>query len=319
MPLDAIPGFDPAIDAIRPVVIAGETGLVAGLDCAEAIAAAQATAGAGGAGGAGASAGAAGAGAAEGGDGAGGAGGAGGGEAPADGSPDAPDDAPSDGATDASHDAGDAGDAGDVSVEAPPQAPALRAAELAVIPAGTLAGAESYLLVLQGCIGGPAFVDPIDDILCGTGYSAGAPTLAMVLVALSRQVADGKLGLQVVNASRAASSVDLRSTPPESGPGGVVTIATKVLPGAIRPKQPSFAQPVAGYGVPLDAASLEVLYAGSSVASLIVPWSTARAQGALDPLADGKGYTLVLIGPRPGVGAGSWWNASTLTLVANDP
>ena len=140
-----------------------------------------------------------------------------------------------------------------------------------------------------------------------------------MLVAMSRATSVGKLGLQVANASRASSTIDVRSSPTDGATGTLISIATKVVQGALAPAAPNAKETAASYGGPLDRVNLEVLSAGSTLPSLYVPWATATQQGGVSALEDGHGYTLVVIGPRTGVSASLWWNASTISLVPSDP
>ena len=82
-----------------------------------------------------------------------------------------------------------------------PNPPALRVGALSALPAGTLAAGYSQLLVAEGCLGGPWYVDKLDDQVCGDGYS-GRSTLAQSFVVLSRETSIN-IGFQALHASRA--------------------------------------------------------------------------------------------------------------------
>ena len=49
------------------------------------------------------------------------------------------------------------------------------------------------------------------------------------------------------------------------------------------------------------------------------PWRTVQARAGIDMLEDGRGYTLVVLGPSYDVDAKGWWNPPAFGLVDNDP
>ena len=221
------------------------------------------------------------------------------------------------------------GDLGDASLDgasaegaagAPDAArPALSVLELPMIPARTLAGGRSYLLVATGCLGGVGHSDPSEQWICGLDYAPHRPSLTALLVALSRSTLGGRLGFQFVHAARAADALDVVSKPSPESTDPLTTIATRVVPGAVEPNPPQLAKSKIDYGTPLSSSTLEVRNAGTAFPALSVGWAQVLARAGISDVSDGKTYAIVLIGPRPGYGAGSWWNAPTLTLVPSDP
>lgn len=292
--LPAIDGASFASDDIEPVIIAGELDWVAELDCAEAIAIARAeqdaaptsaeppidTVG----------------------------GGAGAGGAPSSGGGAADGGAPVNGG------AGGAGGDGSPPLPEPPR---LRLGELPILPAGTLNGGRSYLFVANGCIGGPAFAGKDARAACGERYSPGAPTLSAVLVAMSRRVEFGKLGLQVAHASVATAGVDVSSSRVLSEPGSALVIASGVEFGTLLP------------GIARTTASSEEYLANSAFGQVDVlevtgetfseRWSALTERAGLAALDDGTSYALVVLGPNPGLKRSGFWNPPALTLVPTDP
>lgn len=222
------------------------------------------------------------------------------------------------GATDdASVDAGDAGPS-DAATELPPPPPA-RALALPVIPAGTLTGGFSNLLVATGCMGGPSSSDSSEDFACGQDYSPSAPTLTPVLVQLSRVTASGSVGMQVVNASRASDPISLTSTAPEGSAKSDVAIQQGVVFGQVAPKPPWFGSSKAALGSPLAEAQLLLTSSGSSSPLYTESWGDALKAGGLADLADGKSYAIVYVGPRPTMPAMKWWNGPRLVVIETDP
>lgn len=275
----ALPGLDFAKDSIQPIVIAGDLSLVKGMTCDAAIALAEQT------------------------------------SAP-DAGPDAAPDgsAPPDAAVDAASDAGSTDAAPDAP---PPVAPALRVEALPALPAGTLTGGRSYLLVAAGCMGAPGFSDPLDQGVCGNGYAPDQPTLAPVVVRMSRITQTGRLGLQGVNASRGTDTLSLQSGTPPNTTQPPIPIANGLVFGAILPRPPELDQPLVQYGSPLGKVPLQALSGNTS--ALSVDWSLALALGGISKLQDGHTYAVIVVGPRIDIATPGWWNPPTITVVQTAP
>jgi hypothetical protein len=202
-------------------------------------------------------------------------------------------------------------------LDAAPADPAIRARALALIPSSTLSGGYSHLMVAAGCLGAPSHTDAQDQSVCGVGYAPWAPTLAPIVVQLSRITKADRLGLQVVHASTATESVNVRSVPEEQSLTAV-QIAYDVPLGAIAPRPPNLAYGTVLFGTPIGPASIEI---GSPAGSFAVQfsWASALSLAALGSVQDGRSYTLVLLGPRVILGQTGWWNPPAVTIVANDP
>lgn len=287
--VSSLGGFDFSADDLVPIVIAGTLADIDGLDCAQAVARANAfrdgDAGTDGGGVAGTGSG-----------GASSAGGAGGpGVAGAD-------------AGLAGSGAGGAGGAGFT-------LPRLRSAPLSIIPHGTFGGGRSLLVAITGCMGAPGLVDPVDQIACGRGYSPDTPTLGMIVAAASRIVEPGRVGLQVLNASRATERFDLTATPPTTSSGASVAIARDVWYGELLPYPPLLGATRATLGVDTGYSLTLTQF---STPTLVSSWTDALGRGSTD-LQDGKDYTIVLLGAVPTVGNPKWFERPVLTVVPSDP
>lgn len=277
-------GVDLENDAIHAFVIGGDLSLIEGLDCEDAVALAEqaerepsAAAGLGGAPGEGGAGG-------EGGQGAAGAGGEGGG--------------------------------GGAPPEPPPIPPKLRVRSLALLPEGTLAGGRSYLFVAAGCLGGPAFTDPIDEEICGPNYDAATPTVTPIVVTLSRQTVFGEVGIQVVHASLATPRFDLQATPPPKSGDFPIVLASNVTLGAVVPRPPRFGFSHIELGANTPNWSVDITMSGAKKSEF---WPTILARGGLSELSISKSYALVVVGPRADIEGFSWWNQAVVTAVPTDP
>jgi hypothetical protein len=219
-------------------------------------------------------------------------------------------------ATDAA--AADADDA-EAAPPPPPDPPAVRAAELPVLPAPTLGKGYSYLLAATGCIGGPAFTDPDEIFLCGTNYTPDSPTVAPIVVKMSRIVQPGNVGIQVLNTSLGSDPIDLQSQAPptQSLPG--LDLVYGVPGGAISPTTPNLAYSATMFGSPLTQAKIQVTPYGSGAVSFETTWADALGVGGADLLEDGKSYVIVLSGPRSTLVGGKWWNGPALGVLPSDP
>ncbi len=277
----ALPGLDFAKDSIQPIVIAGDLSLVKGMTCDAAIALAEQL-------------------------------------STPDAGPDAASDgAPADAGADAASTDADAAPTDAAADAPPPAAPPLRVEALPALPAGTLTGGRSNLLVAAGCMGAPGFSDGLDQGVCGDGYAPDQPTLAPVVVRMSRIAQADRLGLQVVNASRGTDSLALQSGTPPNTTQPPVNIAFGVSFGAILPRPPDLDQPLVAYGSPIGPVPLQV--ASGSTVSLSVDWASALALGGVSQLENGQTYALIVVGPRIDIATPGWWNLPAVTLVPTAP
>lgn len=216
----------------------------------------------------------------------------------------------------------DAADAGDAPSDAPselPPPPKLRAAELPVLPAGTLSMGYSLLFAATGCMGGPAFSDPMEVHVCGADYTPSNPTLAPVLVPLSRVTKPGAMGLQVVNAARASDPIGVTSNHPKGSSIPGIPVASGVVFGAVAPRPPLLEYSATGFGSPISASLLDVTSQNSSSPFYTQSWKDALDFGGLADVKDEVTYALVLVGPRPNNPAAKWWNGPRVTALLADP
>jgi hypothetical protein len=196
-----------------------------------------------------------------------------------------------------------------------PPAPRLRVATLASLPAGTLTEGYSLLLVAAGCIGGPAFSDPEEERVCGSGYLPKSGNLAANLVVLSRKTASNGVAFQALHAAHGAPERGVR-VKPQDGLLPVISIADGMAEGTLRPREPRLDLGLDDYGIGLSGWTVEVNASGTPLFE--EPWSALSERGGIAELENGRGYTVVLIGPPDG-GADKWWNRAALTVIDNDP
>jgi hypothetical protein len=192
--------------------------------------------------------------------------------------------------------------------------PIIRASGLPVIPSGTFGADRHYLFGLSGCMGGPGIRDPSEQSVCGESFSDTHPTLAPVLVTLSRIVTSDRAALQFLNASSAVRAAELRLA---SKGFSTVSLAKDVVRGAIRPVPPN-ASRTAGQLSLVDEDRIQIFADGSSQPIYDHPWSETLTAGGVPPVENGRAYTLILIGPYPGFSKREWWNDPIVTIVAND-
>jgi hypothetical protein len=196
-----------------------------------------------------------------------------------------------------------------------PEPPRLRVGELPIVPAGTMNAGRSYLLVGNGCIGGPAFSSKYEKEACGEAYSPRNPTLSAVLVALSRRIEFDKMGLQVANASVATGVVDLSASRLLSS--DFQPIVADVELGAIVPGVSQLSVTSEGYGA--NSPFWQVAVENNGTTLFTEHWSAIAKRGGLDSLDDGFAYTLVVLGPDAAFERTGFWNPRALSIVRNDP
>ncbi len=295
---ETLPGVRSETDGVVPYVITGELSAIDGLDCAKAVALARSVTAAetdeGGA---------AGQGGARGEGGANALAGAGGRE--------------SEGGTPG--EGGAPGGAGaNIRAEAAAAAPpALRVGALPGVPAGTLAAGYSMLEVAAGCLGAKAFTAAREAAACGDDYTPERGSLTAEVALLSRATSEGMLSMQALHASHASGDLGVRSVPGSRDGGGAITIVDRFGEGALRPRDPRTMLPVQSWGANADTWSVNASVNSVDYAS--EPWSVIRERAGIDELENGRGYTLVAIGPSATLDATGFWHRFTFALVDNDP
>lgn len=192
-------------------------------------------------------------------------------------------------------------------------------ATLQALPAGTLSRGRSVLMVAAGCIGGPGHDDGLESAACGADFVPPNGNATLLVASMDRTPIPGALGLQVFAASLGAGklTVDHRT----EFPSMTATIAKDITVGAIAPRPPMDDLSVADLGTSAEENTLRVFADSASEPAAFVPLIDALARGglSLDTVEDGKNYTLVLIGPKPGTIAGSWFKPFSITVIPNDP
>jgi hypothetical protein len=163
-------------------------------------------------------------------------------------------------------------------------------------------------------MGGPGITDPSEQSICGESFSTSNPTLAPVLVTLSRIVTKDHVALQFANASSRVRAADIRLASKSLNP---LSLAKNVVMGAIRPIPPNASRAAAQFGL-TDEDKIQLFADGSSKPIYDEPWSKTLAPSSIQSLQDGHAYTLLLIGPYPGFHAQRWWNEPLVTIIAND-
>jgi hypothetical protein len=190
---------------------------------------------------------------------------------------------------------------------------------LPVIPASVFTSGKSLLLVPTGCVGGPGHTDPQQSLGCGADYTPDAPNTGLVVLAMNRLTDPAHIPLQVVHASLALPTVDLRVTPGIDA-SAEVQIVGNLSYGADAPSPPFTALSALGYGA-LSKLVLKTYSPGTMYPTSVTPGSDVFDKGNVksSEFTNGSGFALVAVGGYPGVPAGAWWHALTYALVRTDP
>lgn len=193
--------------------------------------------------------------------------------------------------------------------------PALRARALPQFSPGTFAIGRSVLMVLSGCLGGPAFRDDLEALACGARYADSLSTAGAVVVKLSRDVSFPGVALQAVQASLGTELVDIRVA---GGEGDVsIAFANELTYGAIAPRPPEQRFGPAELGTMSGRHGVQALRDG--VVHLQESWSTLFDRSGIEELESGRGYSLVLVGPSSDTRKLGFWQRPAFALVVNDP
>jgi hypothetical protein len=192
---------------------------------------------------------------------------------------------------------------------------AVRVAPLPSLPPRVLAQARGYVFVAGGCAGGRGVSDPSVQSVCGQSYSPSSPTLTAYVVAPPATAPEGKVALTVLGGTPALTQFDLGFVPALGG--DLVTVATRVVSGALRPLSGYTGSSSVGIGAENPASRLQLFAFGSSVPIYDQSWAPTLTAGGVVRIEDGASYTLIVIGPFPGFSARRWWNDPLVTVVWN--
>ena len=191
-------------------------------------------------------------------------------------------------------------------------APGVRTRSVGVLPAGALSSGRSVLLVTHGCMGGAGHTDPLESLVCGTGYTNDAPNAALAAGYLSRLASPDKVPMQFVHAVAAMSTGPLALAPGVENASPSVVVSEWSL-GAILPYPPY-----------LERSRVDLVDVGEATLHIgpgspaVVKLGEALTNGGLaeSDVVDGEGLAFVALGAMPNIPKGVWWSALTVTAVA---
>ena len=190
---------------------------------------------------------------------------------------------------------------------------------LQAIPAGTLARGRSVLMVAAGCVGGPGHDDGMQTDVCGADFVPPYGNATLLVASMERTPIPGALGLQVFAASLGAGKMTVDHL--TAFPSMSTKIVKDITLGEMAPRPPMGELSVANLGTSAEENSLRVFADNAMEPSAVVLLTEALARGgvSLDTIEEGKNYTVVLVGPRPGAVSGTWFKDFSITVIANDP
>ena len=212
------------------------------------------------------------------------------------------------------------GGAGGAGGSGPSPPPGLLVSALPVLPAQVFSSGKSVLLVPAGCMGGRDHTAAGQELACGRGYSPSAPTIGLFALGMDGGATQGKVALQAVHASMAMDTVDVRIDPGDDS-GTTFLLAPLLGLGAVGPKPPYTDLSDETLGS-LSEAAIEMYSPGFDEVPLArIDLDEALDHGGLThrDVTNSEAFTLVAVGAAPGVDAGSWWHALTLTAVRAMP
>jgi len=172
------------------------------------------------------------------------------------------------------------------------------------------------LEVADGCFGAPAFTHNLEKDVCGEDYTPATGSLTGEIAILGRATSTDALALQALHASRGSGSLGVRASPPKDAVQPSQTIADNFTEGALRPTDPKRDVAAEAYGTQQRLWTVDITVNQSPVYS--ETWRTIQARAGIDALEDGRGYTLIVLGPAYSVDVKGWWNQPALGLVDND-
>jgi hypothetical protein len=179
-------------------------------------------------------------------------------------------------------------------------------APLVVLPPQTLTAPRSLLVVGDGCVGGYVLGDA--TTACGT---AGAPapldggatgpdkrTAGAVVVEVSRVAPPSdQMGFQVLHASATLAPLGVRVVP--MGGGTPVMLTQGLTLGAIAPHPPLAVSPQVAFGIIPAQSQIVVGDMNGDLFGVGVGDALATSGVDVGEIAPGKGFVLVVVGPKP--------------------
>jgi hypothetical protein len=173
------------------------------------------------------------------------------------------------------------------------------------------------LEVADGCLGARAFTSPSETDACGAEYTPENGSLSAEIVVLGRATMPAALALQGLNASHASGALGFRTEPSALDDGQAVTVVDGLSEGVLRPRDPRADLPTTSWGVNTATWSLAGTVSGVTYASEL--WPAVRRRSGITKFEDGRGYTLIAIGPAIDLEVEGFWHPFAFTAVDNDP
>lgn len=189
-----------------------------------------------------------------------------------------------------------------------------------VLPASVRDSGRSLLLALYGCVGGAEHVANSQEMACGEGYEPSLPTLGLAAGGMSRIVVEGRIGIQLLQAS--AGTPPTSSVRARAGLEAATSlyVANDWSLGAIVPYPPFAVYSLAGLGTSTEA-QIETYLQGSDQPANVTTFAQAFEGSSLSlaDLAEGINYVFIARGASAQLGPGEWWHDYGLTVVLADP
>ena len=138
-----------------------------------------------------------------------------------------------------------------------------------------------------------------------------------MLVTLSRRTAFDKLALQALHASLASPALTVSSAPPDTAVQPTVPVVYDLARGSLSPREPSTQFSITDWGVASPGWKVQASSEGTVLFSEL--WPDVLARAGIDAFQAGRGYTLVVVGPRGNFGPNGFWNRAAIGVVDNDP
>ncbi len=192
-------------------------------------------------------------------------------------------------------------------------------AALQSIPAGTLARGRSVLMVAAGCLGGDIPDAGDGQSVCGADFFPPFSNAKLFVASMERVGEANQLGIQVFAASAASDLVTIDHV--VALPAGTNVLGQDLAAGEIYPRPPLYKFSVSGLGLKPENNSLRALTNNAPEPQLVVPLTEALTRGGLtlESISNGQNYTVVLVGPRLGTGAGAWHSGSMISVLPSAP
>jgi hypothetical protein len=188
---------------------------------------------------------------------------------------------------------------------------------LPALPAGTLDRGRSVLMVAAGCFSEP-HEEEDSDVVCGPDFVPNKGNLRLLVASMERTPLEDTMGIQVFAASLGSSRLSVDHV--AASTGEVKAVVRDLVAGKMAPRPPFKQLSLFSLGTEPQDNRWRVFVDNSAESEVdsLLPDALEKGGLTLDDLQDRKNFTIVLVGPKPGM-EGSWFKSHSVVMIPSAP